>query len=131
VTTQRSRHCYICKKCVERYDHHCPWINNCVGIKNHNCFLFLMISLTTYSIICIVICLLSIQFLLTLLGYDNISADESTSALIKDCIDSDWKYPPLLVGRDFVCNQRSFTVISVLLMIISVLFFIPIVYLLI
>ena len=38
VRTSRSRHCYVCNKCVERYDHHCPWINNCVGLNNHNSF---------------------------------------------------------------------------------------------
>jgi palmitoyltransferase len=30
---------------VERFDHHCPWINNCVGIKNHNAFLAFLISI--------------------------------------------------------------------------------------
>ncbi|XP_028919527.1 palmitoyltransferase ZDHHC12 isoform X2 [Ornithorhynchus anatinus] len=34
----RARHCRSCKRCVRRYDHHCPWIENCVGERNHPLF---------------------------------------------------------------------------------------------
>lgn len=44
IRTMRSRHCSVCHRCVERFDHHCPWINNCVGIKNHNYFLLYIIA---------------------------------------------------------------------------------------
>lgn len=31
----RSHHCRKCGRCVKKMDHHCPWINGCVGWNNH------------------------------------------------------------------------------------------------
>lgn len=45
VKPKRSRHCDVCGLCVSVYDHHCPWINNCVGTKNHVYFLGYVISI--------------------------------------------------------------------------------------
>ena len=27
----RSHHCRHCRRCVHMYDHHCSWLNNCIG----------------------------------------------------------------------------------------------------
>mmetsp|Transcript_14894 Transcript_14894/g.60730 ORF Transcript_14894/g.60730 Transcript_14894/m.60730 type:complete len:357 (-) Transcript_14894:1792-2862(-) len=39
----RSFHCHFCERCVMRMDHHCIWLNQCVGTRNYRYFFSLLL----------------------------------------------------------------------------------------
>eukprot|EP00913_Durusdinium_trenchii_P031580 g29572.t1 len=40
----RTEHCNTCQRCVSKFDHHCIWLNNCVGGANYRSFWVAMMS---------------------------------------------------------------------------------------
>lgn len=61
VRPARAWHCRICGICVRRMDHHCVWINSCVGESNHQAFIlalsiFLLTSVYGISLTLNTIC---------------------------------------------------------------------------
>ncbi|KAJ7996250.1 hypothetical protein DPEC_G00235150 [Dallia pectoralis] len=88
VRPPRAGHCRICGKCVRRLDHHCIWINSCVGQANHRNFLltlllFLLTSLYGISLVLRSVC--PRQSLLTALFYCPGVYSQYSSALCFTC----------------------------------------------
>ena len=53
--TRTSKHCIICNKCYENFDHHCYWINKCVAQNNYWLFLVFLFEIFVYLLILLVI----------------------------------------------------------------------------
>ncbi|XP_012280271.1 palmitoyltransferase ZDHHC15 isoform X3 [Orussus abietinus] len=63
IKPDRAHHCSVCGTCVLKMDHHCPWVNNCVGFHNYK---FFMLFLAYALLYCMFIAATSLQYLIRL-----------------------------------------------------------------
>ncbi|XP_043489696.1 palmitoyltransferase ZDHHC2-like isoform X3 [Polistes fuscatus] len=61
IKPDRAHHCSVCGTCVLKMDHHCPWVNNCVGFHNYK---FFMLFLAYALLYCIFITATSLQYVI-------------------------------------------------------------------
>ena len=83
IRTPRSRHWNIWNKWIERFDHHCPYINNWVGYRNHCLFLLFIFMLS-----------LDLMFHLSIIIYAFITSNPSGDwwEFMKDYYPNYWYY---------------------------------------
>ena len=75
----RSKHCSVCNVCVEKFDHHYVWFNQCVGVNNYRWFI---LFLFLHTIMCLY------GFIIGILIYksDRDITRQRTTTIFKDMV---------------------------------------------
>lgn len=65
IRSRESNHCHYSNKCVDRFDHHCPWVDNAIGHGNHNQFMLLIITMWAFLVFTLFVCFYNIDIKIT------------------------------------------------------------------
>ncbi len=69
---ERAFHCKNCKRCIRKMDHHCFFINNCIGYSSYKFFINLLLYTSLISALSVIIMLESMKFIFNEYSVTNI-----------------------------------------------------------
>ena len=119
--SKNIRHCVICDQCIQGFDHHCYWVNNCIGKNNYNCFIaFLLLSFIDVLYI-LIICIHS--FCVGRINGDDLSDIRANCREnINNSFNDFQKFPQCLIFTKIFALK---IILSVILLISNLFFLIP------
>ncbi len=103
----RAHHCKVCKMCVLKMDHHCPWIANCVGFNNQK-FFYQFLFYATFGDLVAFFILISRLFYLDSESYSdgNNSNKEKKLESVMQIINHFWK-PIMIIFSSLLALSMS------------------------
>lgn len=63
ILDEKSKHCGACNRCSNGFDHHCRWLNNCIGEQNYRLFIIFSILVVLLNIAHLIIMSIALSFL--------------------------------------------------------------------